>query len=151
MNAALCHQAIIHSSFSHSHTAQHRGNPLLDHPPNQTEKLPQSHAANQFTNIMKNRRPLHLGDNINSPKLSPHYKQYPHPRAKPLSNLPPYPTHNKQASPLDSLTLTQPTKRGNTHRNNHQCLHVYSHPRSYASTTAHSQPHSTPYRHLPNN
>ena len=34
LNATLCHPAIIRSSFSRGHTAQHRGKPLMDHPPN---------------------------------------------------------------------------------------------------------------------
>ena len=115
LNAALCHQASIRSSFSHGHTAKNGGEPLLDHPPNQIARFPHSHPENQPTNITKNRQSLHLGDNITSPKLSPRYKQYPHPTARPLSNLPLYPTHNNQASPFNILTLAQPTKRKNTH------------------------------------
>ena len=125
LNAALSHQASIRSSFSHSHTARHGGKPLLDHLPNQIARLPHSHPANQLTNITKNRRSLHLGDNITSPKLSPRYKQHPHPTASPLSNLPLYLTHNNQASPFNRLTLAQPIKRGNTH---HQYYLVDSHP-----------------------
>ena len=151
LNAALSHQASIRSSFSHNQKAKHGGKPPLDHPPNQIARLPHSHPANQLTNKTKNRRYLRPGDNITSPKLSPCYKQHPHPTARPLSNIPLYPTHNNQASPFDSLTLAQPTKRGNTHCQNQQIWHTDSHTRGYLSNTAHSQPHSIPYCHLPNN